>query len=228
MVNGCEESKMNYNMTHESQGERRKVAIVDLDGTLFDNNSLHLFILYLSQTLRRRRRFLTLARLLGLLAMRRMGVISHVRMKHPVHLMAISSLDDCDLDCVVSRLISHLRSPLIDRLKRLRTEGWVLVIASAAPEIYVGKLCDELGFDACIATPMSDSVATYKEARGVRKRDLAIELAEKYGWEIALVATDHEDDLPLLSLPGIKRLLVNPTPALVNALDGFSLDYEAV
>ena len=142
--------------------------------------------------------------------------------------MAISSLDDCDLDCVVSRLISHLRSPLIDRLKRLRTEGWVLVIASAAPEIYVGKLCDELGFDACIATPMSDSVATYKEARGVRKRDLAIELAEKYGWEIALVATDHEDDLPLLSLPGIKRLLVNPTPALVNALDGFSLDYEAV
>ena len=78
MVNGCEESKMNYNMTHESQGERRKVAIVDLDGTLIDNNSLHLFILYLSQTLRRRRRFLTLARLLGLLAMRRMGVISHV------------------------------------------------------------------------------------------------------------------------------------------------------
>lgn len=213
MVDGCE--KMN--------GER--VAIVDLDGTLIRGNSLHMLIRYIAGELRRRRHYGLLAKLFVLLAMRRTKLVSHVAMKHPVHRLACRMLGSAGLEEFTGRIIGEVNVPLLEMLRR---GGMHVIVASAAPSVYVGKVCERLGFDGYVATDFTTNLADYTEVRGERKRDLALSYAKRNGWSIALVVTDHDDDLPLLQLQGVSRLLVNPTPTLVSALKAASLSFRTM
>ena len=62
--------------------------VVDLDGTLLRGNSLHMLVRFMAAELRRRRGYWRLLRIGGLLGLRRLRLISHTEMKHPVHRMA--------------------------------------------------------------------------------------------------------------------------------------------
>ena len=204
-------------------------VVVDLDGTLICGNSLHMLVRFMAAQLRRRRGFWRLLRMGGLLGLRRLRLISHTGMKHPVHRMAAESMSEADMENFVSVLGAALNRKLLERLDGYRRRGYRILLASAAPDLYLPRLTALTGFDGFIATPLPASAGeAYTETRGEHKRDLCLDYAAREGWTIAVVATDHPDDLPLLLLPGISRLLVSPAPGLPEELRRRGLDFEII
>ncbi|MDE5672969.1 MAG: haloacid dehalogenase-like hydrolase [Duncaniella sp.] len=218
MVNGHE------SLTHADRDV--PCVIVDLDGTLLQGNSFRMFIRCLVGHLKGRGEYTTLAKVLGLLAARKAGVISHVAMKYPIHRIGSQEMTEKDLAEFASQLVGSLNTRLMSELELLRAEGSRIVLATAAPDLYIPYLFEHLNFDAWIATPLSDSYGSYVEARGEAKRRLVCALAEERGWNVEAVVTDHDDDLPSLLLPFVRRILVNPTATLCGALDSAGLEYE--
>lgn len=203
-------------------------AVVDLDGTLIRGNSLRMLIRFLAARLRKRGDYAPLMKIAALLAARRLRLISHRSMKYPLHSLAVRTLTDAEIGEFVGMLLTRLNLPLLRRLEELKASGCMLILATAAPSLCVPALCSAIGFDKWIATPLSPQRRDYTEARGAVKKSLSQSLAGKLGVKITFVVTDHEDDLPLLSLPGVERLLVNPTTRLRLLLAAASLDYKEV
>ncbi|MCM1077578.1 MAG: haloacid dehalogenase-like hydrolase [Bacteroides sp.] len=203
-------------------------AVVDLDGTLLRGNSLRMFIRFLVRKLHAGGNYRHIASIFRLLALRRLRLISHVAMKFPIHRLASELLTEAEIDEFVSSLLPSLNGGLLAELTRMRESGWRVMLATAAPDVYVGRLNEILGFDAWTATPLSRTVGEYVENRGAVKRDRAVSEARRRGWTLGAVATDHEDDLPLLSLSPIRRLLVDSTPRLRVALQRASLPFEQI
>ncbi len=201
MVNGREEIKC-------------KCAVVDLDGTLLRGNSLRMLILFLLSRMCRRGQFAGAASVVMSLLCRKCRLISHVRMKYPVHRLAFSCLSTDDVEDFAILLRSKVNEPLFGRLSSLQASGFKVIVATAAPSIYMDAFVGMLGLDSYVATELADDVRSYVESRGERKAALVKAFADREGLDIALVATDHEDDMPLLRFSGIERLLVNPTHAL--------------
>lgn len=201
---------------------------VDLDGTLLRGNSLHIMLRFMAAKLRRDGRYGSLLRMVGLLGLRRLGLISHVRMKHPLHALAAGLLTESDVERLTSVLTGAVNRELTDFLAEYRRRGYKLLLATAAPDVYTRQLATVWGFDAVVATPLSARVADYAETRGERKRELCLNFAAERGWIIKAVATDHSDDLPLLSLSGIDRLLVGPAPELTDELRHRGLEFRVV
>ena len=212
-----------------AQCEASPCVVVDLDGTLLRGNSLHMLVRFMAAELRRRRGYWRLLRIGGLLGLRRLRLISHTEMKHPVHRMAAESMTEADMEHFVSVLGAALNRKLLERLDGYRRRGYRILLASAAPDLYLPRLTALAGFDGFIATPLPAWAGeAYTETRGERKRDLCLDYAAREGWTIAVVATDHPDDLPLLLLPGISRLLVSPAPGLPEELRRRGLDFEII
>ena len=218
MVNGYE------SLTR--MGRETPCVVVDLDGTLLQGNSFRMFIRFLVGHLKERGAYTSLAKVIGLLAARKAGVISHVAMKYPIHRLGTQTMSDIDLTEFASQLAGALNQRLVRELSRLRSEGARIVLATAAPALYIPYLFRHLNFDEWIATPLSGEYDGYVETRGETKRRLVCALAGEKGWNVEAVVTDHDDDLPSLLLPFVRRILVNPTSTLKDALDTAGLDYE--
>lgn len=202
-------------------------AIVDLDGTLLRGNSLRLLIRHLAAKLWSERRYASFGKIAALLALRRVRAISHVAMKYPLHRLAARTLDERETErFVTARLLPRLNRTLMRRLAAMKEQRCRIIIATAAPDLYLPSLCRHVGADGWLATPLAERRADYLETRGNRKKALAQRLAAENGVKIILVATDHEDDIPLLALDGVSRLLVNPTPKLKMMLGLLSLPFE--
>ena len=214
MVNGYE------SLTR--MGREIPCVVVDLDGTILQGNSFRMFIRFLVGHLKERGAYTSLAKVIGLLAARKAGVISHVAMKYPIHRLGTQTMSDIDLTEFASQLVGALNQRLVRELDRLRSEGARIVLATAAPDLYIPYLFRHLNFDEWIATPLSGAYDSYVET----KRRLVCTLADERDWNIEAVVTDHDDDLPSLLLPFVRRILVNPTSTLKDALDTAGLDYE--
>lgn len=198
------------------------LAVVDLDGTLLKGNSLRRFIPFLLRHLQSQRQFLATFKLLTLMALRSVRIISHRRMKHPIHRHAERMTRE-DMAQFISLLLGDIDMQLLDSL---RASGSRLLLATAAPYPYSRPLAEVLGFDGCIATHYTPRLSDYEECRGERKAKMALDFARHNQLEATMVVTDHSDDLPLLRLDNIKRLLVNPSEKLTTALKTENLPFD--
>lgn len=225
MVDGHEKT-----VTGRSADPRTEIPciVVDLDGTLLRANSLRLFIRFMARKFAREGRVVPLVRILWLLAARRARLIPHVGMKYPIHRLAAATVGEDELEEFAGSLRGYVCAPLLSELSRLKGEGWRVMLATAAPSLYVPQLADHLGIDEWVATPLTDTPASYTETRGERKLELALGRAAAKGWRIRAVATDHEDDLPVLRLDGVRRLLVNSTDRLSVMMAGLGLAFEKI
>lgn len=202
--------------------------VVDLDGTLLRGNSLHLFIKYLLARLLSRLSLLSVAKIFGLLVARKLHLISHVAMKHPLHRLGATVMTDGEVQDFARSLLPKIDKKLYSRLVDMKTaNGAQLILSTAAPDIYVSHFVDHLGeIDSWLATPLSASRADYIENRSDVKLTRTLDYANCNHLKIIAVVTDHDDDLPLLTLPDIRRLLVTPTTTLLSALTRHQLAYE--
>lgn len=220
MVDGCKKSM--------TSAGGRPCVVIDLDGTLLKGNSLHELIKF---TLAGKVRNVGLKQRFAIgvrLVMRRLKLIHHVDMKYPFHREVEKAIGCEEMAIFVRHIAGMIRPEVLQQVRNLQHEGYMCVLATAAPAFYASELGKRFGFDMCVATGLSAEAGGYVEARGEEKKLRVCNAVSEAGGKIEVVMTDHEDDLPLLRIPDVKRWLVSPTDALCSALKRDGLDFEII
>lgn len=195
-----------------------RVIVVDLDGTLVNVNTFREYLLFTAKVLTGRLRFLPVIRIMISVAMRKLRLVSHSAMKRRVLAATQSLVSGDDIDSFVRQLLQKVNIDLLNMLEKYRKEGCKILLATAAPGLYAREFADSLHLDGCVATPEVADNASWRENVGTAKLDSVCDYISGIGGELAVVVTDHYDDLPLLRYnPGV-NILVNPSPATVERL----------
>lgn len=205
----------------------RPIAVVDLDGTLVNGNTLHIYIL----TALRRSGVGKRLRILGWLAARKLHFVSHRRMKFAI--LNLIEPDNALLDDFEARVRNRFNPAVTGLLDRLRADGYGILLASAAPDVYIRRIWE----GDYVSTPVSDNPGRL-ECRGTSKLAAVRHSIAPDGY-IAAVITDHIDDLPLLNAcaneshtcanenhtPYAGNYLVNPDTRTLTALHAASIPF---
>lgn len=199
----------------------RKVVFVDLDGTLVLDNSFHLFLWSLWTEGGPRLRLALFRAASARMMSRRNG---RSRMKQAM-LQAFAGASADRQRAIIARTLAMMQRtvsrPVLTRVLAYRNEGWLSVLATAAPDCYARPFAEALGFDACLASPGVQDPENWNELIGARKaaacRAWAADLAGSTISEIAVIS-DHSDDLPLLRMAS--RVVIQAAPSDAAALVG--------
>lgn len=181
-------------MTPGTQTPPRPLVAVDLDGTLVDGNTLHLYIRSAIGEMVRGWRVGALGYTLGMLALRRLGLVSHRTMKFGIfgrirHTPGLARR-------FAREAGRHRRADVDALIGHLREGGYEVLLATAAPAQYVGLLWQ----GDFVATDMDAATNPGRtECRGDEKLRRVTAYAAARGLTLtAAVSDDLTDDAPLL------------------------------
>lgn len=188
-------------------------VIVDYDGTLIAGNSLHVYLRRGLATLIRRGRLGRAARLCAAMALRLLQLSSHRRMKESAARL-IGEID-------ISRQLRRMeRRRVAELMEQYRARGYNILIASAAYAFYLRPAVD---------CHIVASEPGRPECRGEAKRARVGEWLAAHDSRAAVVITDHHDDLPLLTIPGLERIcLVDPSARTIAACRAAGIEPENI
>lgn len=190
-----------------SADKSSKVLFVDLDGTLVLDNSYHAFLWAMWVEAGVKLRFAIVRAALTRvfwIALRRYD--GRVRMKRSLlHAFAKGNADY--QRAVVTQTLAKMKEtvsqPVMEMVSRYQAQGWLVVIATAAPDCYARPFGEMLGFDDCLASPPVTTPASWVELIGESKAQACKRWIEaKAGpttCEVAAIS-DHCEDLPLLRM----------------------------
>lgn len=195
----------------------RKIAVFDLDGTLYRGATFRKYLLWASSILFKRGMYLKSFMVVWRFALSKAGIVSHKTMKYFNCRVLESLLSEADHKGFSATLMPGLNQNVIDLLNRFKRDGYLTVLSTASPESYCLILAERLGFDVCHATPNAPEYESeYVENRGVGKLEKIRILESQTGSRLAIVVTDHHDDLPLLKANSQgTNYLVNPSEATI-------------
>lgn len=200
---------------HESDA-----TVVDLDGTLFNVNTLHLYIKTALAHHARAWRFGAVALVSFWCALRLMRMISHKKMKQKVLQDSIISNDL--LDEFRAKAFRHVNPKVADMIRQDYSQGNTILLATAAADNYVFCLWD----GDYIASDIRGPELMREEKLRRTKRWLSDHHAR-----LKKVITDHHDDLPLAQYAdshGAEVLLVNPSRCTHRRFSKSGIHYEVI
>lgn len=201
---------------------KKKVLVVDLDGTLYSINTFHYFIKYLVWFCVKNLDIVLLIKILVTIICRRFKFISHAKMKYAI-LKAIANKTGIDYQKFVKNISIHKISiPLIKD-----NSFDIKMLATAAPFCYANIISENENFDLCIATnfPSEKFNNTFENSKEVKKNNLMNHLSTVNIYEIDTLITDHIDDVSLMELAR-KNLIVNPSNFLKTELKQRNISFE--
>lgn len=201
---------------------KKRVLVVDLDGTLFNINTFHYFIKFLILHCIKRLSFVLFFRLC--LALFSRVISSHAKMKYNV-LFLLKNRTDIDYQMFVNSVASEKRD-----LSRYINGGFdIKILATAAPSCYADLIAINEGFDLCLGTDFTNSSfnEAFENVREVKKENVLNCLKVKGTGQIDIFITDHKDDLPLIMLAK-KNILVRPNQELLTELKQNSISFEVI
>lgn len=209
--------------------EPGKIAVIDVDGSLLCGNSLKMLLFRTLSCQMRKGRWVAMFSLCIEMLKRILHVSSHVRLKEHICNAALAVMTDADFVALTAAMMAKVRPSVRRIINHWIADGGSVVVASAGMRFCLKDMVAQMGLRYLVATEMNPDGTIGSEVRTVAKLKAVISLAssENLG-EIGLVLTDHIDDLPLLSLPGIRRVLVYPSRRLRRALETLSLSYEII
>lgn len=182
----------------------KPLVVVDLDGTLIYGNSLRLYARCAVSDALRRRRPLRAMRLLGIMGLRLCRLYSHRRMKWRLFQTAGVS---AGLQAEFTRRIkADMRADVAAILSEKERDGAAVLLASAAFDFYIPWFWT----GPYLATKTLDNPGRV-ELRGENKLRAVQRYADRNGFRLDTVLTDHSDDLALLAAPFRQRILVSPS-----------------
>ena len=198
------------------------IALVDLDGTLLAWDSQLLFRHYVIR--REPWRGLLLPLFLGLLPL--FPILKTAGMKR-VFLSYLWRMPAATLAAHSRAFAAAIRPAiypeLIEMLEKHRSQGHLLILASASPEFYVTEIGRALGFHLALGTPVATAPscalfpALHNHKGAVKVERLRKLLPDTYFADGKLLRshgyTDSRADLPMLALCH-SATVVNPSPAL--------------
>lgn len=179
------------------------IVVVDLDGTLIKGNSLHVYIKCGLKKAVLDADIPVLFKILCALSLRKLRLINHFKMKSIV-LKAIFPCEKIRVD--FTKKINGLRRiSLLRKLEQDKKEGKTIILATAAPDIYVPWIWNGVYFASEVRNGK-----LMKECRGEEKALRVRTFADKSKGSVNAVYTDHYDDIPLMRLSQDKVFLVEP------------------
>ncbi|MGN1308282.1 MAG: HAD-IB family phosphatase [Akkermansia sp.] len=204
----------------------RKVALFDMDGTLFPVDSQLRFAGWVLRRHGLRRLYLGAVLPCGIL--RALHVLNTEQMKRIflcyAWCMPVEQLrEECEA-FVQMELLPATFPEVLARLRAHQSAGDRTVLCSASPEWWTRPLGRALGFDEVIGTPFEPfervPFAPTIPAPGNNKgENKLLRLAEKGITRADYGYTDSTADLPMLSICS-RAVLVNPSPKLLSACPG--------
>lgn len=188
----------------DGHDSRKKLAVVDLDGTLVAGNTLHIYFRCALTDALRRGDLKTAATLSALAALRAARLVSHRRFKFSF-LESVKPSERLKKD-FVRKVTASVRPEVSAIISHLKSDGAEILLASAAPAFYIGWFWN----DDYIATPVENNPGR-TELRGPVKLKAVERYARKHNMSLYAVITDHSDDLPLLKAGARRNILVKPS-----------------
>jgi phosphoserine phosphatase len=171
---------------------KQEISVFDLDGTIIAGNSFHMYLAFLAAYLLKRLRLRSLLALGLVMARRLLKRIDHAQMKRTI--VDIGKSIPPEQHRVFARKLAALCQPRLDQLRgKYSATLPVQVLATAAPSIYARELARLLGFDLCVASDYVDG--DYLETLGPYKAAALQSIIRAQGFSIAVLFTDHHDDI---------------------------------
>jgi phosphoserine phosphatase len=203
---------------------KKKVIVVDLDGTLYTINTFHYFIKFLIGYCMKNFNVALLLKIVLAATARLLKMTTHSQMKYAI-LKSIATIKDIDYSSFVDQISSKKRNILVLNDLDFDTK----ILATAAPSCYADIIAKREMFDVCLATEFLAS-GFDKEFENMRevKKDSVLNYLSSIGLsEIDILVTDHIDDLPLMKLAK-RNILVSPSIELKSQLEQHQIYYETI
>ncbi len=188
-----------------------RIAVFDLDGTISDRDTYLTFLLHCLK--RHPARALKVPLLPGYVLMFKSGLRTNHWLKAKFLKAICGGLDKKVLDDLAGTFTAetfknNIKPLALAELDRLRSEGYLLVLATASFDFYVTRLFSELGMDKLFCTAaefdhndrLTGSLATTNCFGKEKARRIKSWLAEQGATEVDLAYSDSKVDLPLLLL----------------------------
>ena len=200
----------------------RKALAIDLDGTLLSTNTFRDYLSYCGNIAVHTFRWGLALRIVWWVMLRKLRLISHSRMKHALLAATASFIQrDGRLDVFVEQELLCLNRQVLQLVEQYRSRGHLLVLTTAAPDIYARPIAEDLHIDLCSATllPSEVVIGSWQENVGAEKVRSLQRLLQVHKAELDAVITDHQDDMPLLRANASgTNYLVNPSPVFLSLL----------
>lgn len=203
---------------------KKRVIVVDLDGTLYTINTFHYFIKFLIGYSLKNFNMILLLKIVWAAMARLFRMTTHAQMKYDI-LQSIATIGDIEYSKFVEQISSKKRNIAI--LKDLHFDTKIL--ATAAPSCYADIIAKKEMFDVSLATEFI-AAGFYKEFENIRevKKESVLNYLHSNGLsEIDILVTDHIDDLPLMKLAK-RNILVSPSIEFKSQLEQHQIDYETI
>lgn len=158
-------------------------AIIDLDGTLVRCNSFTEFVKFTFRKYPGLR-----MRLAWIVLLRKLRLISHHVAKERITTVVSGRILKEEISEFVDMLVTKINGAVVEMTAAIPRK----ILATAAPEIYVGEFARRMGIGEYCATRPG-----YPENKGMEKLRNVLAMGVCFGEE-TMVITDHKDDTPLL------------------------------
>jgi phosphoserine phosphatase len=203
---------------------KKKVLVVDLDGTLFTVNTFHYFIKYLLLYSVANFNLVLLFKIVSAVLFRLLRITTHAKMKYHI-LKAIANKTDLNYNKFVKSI--SLKKRNLSILKD--TSFDVKILATAAPSCYANSIAKNEQFHVCLGTnfPNSNFDNDFENIKAVKKSNVIKYLANIGLTEIDTLVTDHIDDLPLMKLAK-HNIIVAPNTLLQTQLKQNLISFETI
>jgi len=210
-------------VAQEPADRRATVAVFDLDGTLMRGDTYRRYLLGYMQ--RQPRLFLRLPLLGGFWLAHVLGLRGNAWLKQRFLTTIMGGATPAEIEPWTDRFLaramrSGLRPRALETLRRHKSAGHTLVLATASFDFYVDRLGQMLGFDQVVCTRAAWEAGNLAgtidgaNCHGEEKvRRLNAHFGAQRGGCRVLAYTDHHSDLPLLQWAD-EPVAVNPTRRL--------------
>ena len=114
------------------------------------------------------------------------------------------------MEKLATNLIGFENHEVVAILNKYRNRGYSTVLSSAAPEVYAKIVGKRYDFDFICSTVMPN-FDEWHENVNVQKKKNTLSLLEINSLKLAVLVTDHYDDMPLLLIDKEENYVVNPS-----------------
>lgn len=200
---------------------RKRLVVIDLDGTLVDCNTFPRWVLWVLKDSLCHIRVQDFFTILYLLVKRKFFLSSHKDFKSRLESFSFSTA--C-VDGFVRSLEKKRNVQLVQKIRDGLYDDGVVLIATAAPSQYASSLVRQCKVNASVLASHWGKTG-FKDNVGYEKLAAVREWAVKNNCRLDTVITDHYDDLPLMQAARTVYL-VQPAQQTVQAVKRAGIAFQ--
>ena len=188
-----------------------KAIVVDLDGTLLKTNTFLQYIKFVCYEMLKQGDVFRVGIICFLVFLRKIRIISsHEKLKKRILIISKRYTDENRMNKLIKELCYFENKEVIFLLGKYKSMGYVSVLSTAAPCVYAALIGKCYGFNFVCSTAMPNQEEWHENVNEQKKKN-TISLLENNSLKLAVMITDHYDDLPLLLLDKEDNFIINPT-----------------